>query len=163
MQIKKEVVNMRIIKEFANKLGSDISFDNKYIVNKDSRIFLLNKKQKKYEKEFFYAGIYLGRIINRKIIPSLVLLSILSRNKANKVILNNKASWLFICGKDIFLEGLIGFEGAIKKGDLSLVLNSYNDCLGYGKVTSNIDQKESNKIFLENLLDIGDFLRREKE
>ena len=162
MQIKKEVVIMKIIEEFTNKLASDISFANKCIINNDGRLFLIDKKFKKYPKKFFFAGIYLGKIKTGRFTPSLFLLSILSKNKANRVIINNRASWLFICGKDISLKGLLGFKGVIKEGDLSLVLNSYNDCLGYGKVILDIDQKDSNKIFLKNILDIGDFLRREK-
>lgn len=162
MQVKKKVVIMKIIEEFANKFGSNISFANEYTINRDERLFLIDKKLKKYPKGFFYAGLYLGKIKNGKIIPSLVFLSILSRNEANKVFLNNQASWQFICGKDIFFKGLLSYKGAIIKGDLSLVLNSHNDCLGYGKVVSNIDRKEKNQIFLKNLLDIGDFLRREK-
>ena len=153
---------MKIIEEFANKFDCNISFLSTSIVNKNDRLFLLEKKLTKYPKGFFYAGLYLGKIKERKIIPSLVLLSILSRDKANKVILNNQASWQFICGKDIFFKGLLSYKGVIKKGDLSLVLNSHNDCLGYGEVISHINLKDNNKIFLKNLLDIGDFLRREK-
>ena len=162
MQIKKEVVIMKIIEKFANKFNSNIRFANSCIVNKNDRLFLLEKKLAKYPKGFFHAGLYLGKIKKGKIIPSLVLLSIISRDKANKVVLNNQASWQFICGKDIFFKGLLRYKGVIKKGDLSLVLNSHNDCLGYGKVISRIDLKDNNKIFLENLLDVGDFLRREK-
>lgn len=162
MQVKKKVVMMKIIEEFADKFGSNISFGNEYIINKDKWLFLIDKKFQKYPKSFFYAGLCLGKIKNGKIIPSLVFLSILSRNKANKVFLNNRASWQFICGKDICFNGILSYKGAIIKGDLSLVLNSYNDCLGYGKVVSNIDLKEKNQIFLKNLLDIGDYLRREK-
>ena len=73
MQVKKEVVIMKIIEEFANKFNSNIRFANRSIVNKNDRLFLLEKKLAKYPKGFFHAGLYLGKIKKGKIIPSLVL------------------------------------------------------------------------------------------
>lgn len=156
------MVIIKIIKEFIEKLGSSISFDDNYLFNKNGRIFLLNDKLDKYPNDFFYAGLFLGRIKLGKIVPSLQFLSILSKNKANKIILNNKASWLFICGKDINLGGILRSKASLKKGSITLVLNCQGDCLGFGKIIVNNDKKLEKKIFLKNLLDIGDFLRREK-
>jgi ribosome biogenesis protein Nip4 len=156
------VVIIKAIRDFTEKLGSSISFDENYLINKNGRIFLLNDKLNKYPTNFFYAGLFLGKIRIGKIVPSLRLLAILSKNKANKIILNNKSAWLFICGKDINLGGIIRSKGSLKKGDMALVLNCHGDCLGLGKIISNIDKTLNKKIFLKNLLDIGNFLRREK-
>ena len=156
------MVIIKIIKDFIEKLGSSVSFDDNYLINKNGRIFLLNDKLDKYPNDFFYAGQFLGKIKLGKITPSLQLLSILSKNKANKIILNNEASWLFIFGKDINLGGIVRSKGSLKKGDITLVFNCLGDCLGFGKIIGNNDKKLEKKIFLKNLLDIGDFLRREK-
>ena len=90
------------------------------------------------------------------------MLAFLSKNKANKVIVDNKTAWLFIYGKNIFSEGILRVDDPLKKGDLTLILNSYDDCLGLGKLLIDLNKKPTqNKVIIENLFDIGDFLRRE--
>jgi ribosome biogenesis protein Nip4 len=42
-----------------------------------------------------------------------------------------------------------------------LVLNSYGECLGFGKILRSLDGKRKG-LAVENILDIGDFLRRER-
>jgi ribosome biogenesis protein Nip4 len=51
--------------------------------------------------------------------------------------------------------------GSQRKGDSTLVLNEFGECLGFGKITSSLNQAEG-KVVLRNILDVGDFLRREK-
>lgn len=154
---------LRVIQDFFEKLGSKSPLANNNIINKKGRIFLVNKNLYEYSKmDFFYAGLYLGNIKKGKIIPSLYLLSFLSKNKANKVIVDNKTAWLFIYGKNIFSEGILRVDDPLKKGDLTLILNSYDDCLGLGKLLDDLNKKSTqNKVIIENLFDIGDFLRRE--
>jgi len=51
----------------------------------------------------------------------------------------------------------------LKKGDYTLILNAHNECLGFGKIMHNIrEEPDANKVAVKNILDIGDFLRREK-
>ena len=154
---------MKLFEDFTAKFGCKLSLIGKNIINKSGRIFLVNKNLLKYcKRNFIYAGLYLGKIKKGKIFPSLYLLSILSKIKSNKVIVDDKASWLVICGRDVFGERILKVEGSIKKGNLVLVLNTYGECLGYGKIIRDLDKKpKQNEVFIENLLDIGDFLRRE--
>ena len=155
---------MKVIEDFVEKLGSKLSLTDNRIINKDGRIFLLNKEvYEYYKKNFFYAGLFLGNIKKRKLVPSLYLLSLLSKNKANKVIVDNKSAWSVIYGKDIYNQGILRFEGSLQKGDITLILNSYGDCLGMGKIMFDLDKKsKENEVIVKNLFDIGDFLRREK-
>ncbi len=155
---------MKVVNDFAEKLGSKFSLAENKIINKNGRVFLVNKKLYEYSKNnIFNAGLFLGNIKKGKIVPSLYLLSLLSKNKANKVIVDNKAAWLVIYGKDIFRKGILRVEGLLKKGDITLILNSYGDCLGLGKIAIDLDKKsKENEVIVKNLFDIGDFLRREK-
>ena len=51
----------------------------------------------------------------------------------------------------------------MKKGDYTLILNESNECLGFGKITCNLrGEADAHKVVVKNILDIGDFLRREK-
>ena len=155
---------MKLIIDFMQKLGSKISFGSENVVNKKGKLFLINKKlRENSQSNFFYAGMYLGENKQGKFSPSFNLLSILSKQKANKVIIDKKAAWLFIYGKDIFRERILKVDGDTKKGGITLVLNNFEDCLGFGEIIFDLD-KESNKgeAVIKNILDLGDFLRREK-
>lgn len=100
----------------------------------------------------YYAGIYLGRDTNESFIPSFFLLDILKKS-SKKAMINEKASWLFVCGRDVLSEGIIKKDEA-KEMDYLLVLNERKEVLGYGQWARN---------GIHNLLDRGDFLRRERE
>ena len=42
-------------------------------------------------------------------------------------------------------------------------MNEYDECLGFGKIVLNLrGAPDSEQIAIKNILDIGDFLRREK-
>lgn len=86
----------------------------------------------------------------------------IAERDANKVFVKSKAEWLFICGKDIFKEGIMKVSGSNKKGDYALILNMHGECLGFGKIVKNLDEIREG-LALRNILDVGDFLRREKQ
>jgi ribosome biogenesis protein Nip4 len=150
------------IDDFAARFGAKISLDETYIVKRQDRYFLLNENLKKLvSKDFFYAGTYLGRMEDGRFSPSFNLLDIIARKKANKVTVDKKTEWLFICGRDIFKQGVTKATSSTKKKGYTLVLNLHGECLGYGKILCNLDEKRKGPV-IKNSLDIGDFLRRER-
>jgi len=118
--------------------------------------FLLSKQIKEFQENIdekpVYAGIFLGKE-QETFIPSLYLLNWLKEKTDQKIIVNDKAAWLFVCRRDILKESVIK-ENA-RKDQFVLVLNQQNECLGIGKFLQQ-------RIYVKNLFDIGDFLRREK-
>ena len=87
----------------------------------------------------------------------------MAENKANKIVIDKKTAWLFICGRDIFKQGILR-ANVSRKDDYALILNEHNECLGFGKILRNIrKEQDANKVVVKNILDIGDFLRREKQ
>jgi len=50
--------------------------------------------------------------------------------------------------------------GSKRKGDTTLVLNEFGECLGFGKILDDVTGT-GGKIAVQNVLDVGDFLRRE--
>jgi len=154
---------MTELTDFATQFNVNIPLDESCIVRNRNRYYLLSKKLKQQvPKGFFYAGEYLGAIKGASFFPSFPLLSLLAKRKTNKLIVDKKTAWLFICGRDIFQQGIIK-ENNLKKGDHALVLNEHNECLGFGKIMHNLrGAPDAKKVAVKNILDIGDFLRREK-
>ena len=150
------------IDDFARRFGTSISLDETLIVKKQGRYFLLNRDLKQIAaNDFFCAGTYLGKAKGGKFFPSFNLLNMIAQKRANKIIIAKKAEWLFICGRDVFKQGITKVTGSTKKDDHVLVLNSYGECLGFGKILCNLDKKRKG-LAVKNIMDIGDFLRREK-
>jgi len=153
---------MKQIKEFASRFNTNISLNENLITEKENRYFLLTKKlQKLVAKDFFYAGNYLGKVKSGKFFPSFILLRMVAEGKANKAIVDEKTEWLFICGRDVFKQGIVKTVGSRKKGDYTLILNQHDECIGYGRILHDLDEG-TRGVVIKNILDIGDFLRREK-
>jgi len=155
---------MKALMDFARKVGADFALNTDFIVEKVGRYFLLNKSLKgRIERNFYYAGTYLGKVKNGKFFPSFNLLAMLAKGKANKIVVDRKAAWLFICGRDVFRRGMLTIYGSRRKGDYALVLNEFGECLGFGSILCSLDDAAKDKavVAVKNVSDIGDFLRRE--
>jgi 60S ribosome subunit biogenesis protein NIP7 len=123
--------------------------------------FYLSKELKELKDsiklEPYSAGLPLGQIKNNKFMPSIALLDILNNYTDQKVFVNKKGETMFLYGKDVFEDNIV-YAGKNSVGEgICLVLNEKNEVLGYGELI----KKGKNKLLL-NLLDRGDFLRRER-
>jgi ribosome biogenesis protein Nip4 len=154
---------MKAINDFVAQFRASINLDESLIVKKKNRYYLLNEHLKhQSHQDFFYIGVYLGKLKGASFFPSFLLLAMIAESKANKVVVDKKTAWLFICGRDIFKQGILKVNGS-RKGDYTLILNEHNECLGFGKIMCNLrEESDANKVAVKNILDIGDFLRREK-
>jgi len=157
-------MTMKAINDFVTQFNASVPLDESQIVRNRTRYYLLSKKLKHHvPKGFFYAGAYLGAVKGASLFPSFLLLSMIAKIKANKLVIDKKTAWLFICGRDIFKQGILNGNN-LKKGDYTLILNEHNECLGFGKIMYNLrEEPDMNKVAVKNILDIGDFLRREKQ
>lgn len=154
---------MKPYEVFASRFGSKIAFNPELIIEKGQRYYLLNPRLRKIlQGDFYNVGLYLGKVKNGVFFPSFNLLNLLVKLSANKIIVNGKAAWLFICGRDVFQTGILKVMGSKRKGDVTLVMNEFGECLGFGKITGGFDGLEG-KVAVKDVLDIGDFLRREKK
>ena len=156
---------MKPIDDFVDRFGTNIRLDESLIVDKQGRYFLLNQKLKKLiSEEFFYAGLYLGKMKEGLFFPSFNLLAMIAGSKqANKITVDEKTEWLFIVGRDVFKRGILKASGSKSKGAYTLIMNRHGECLGFGRILCNLDDcKCEHKIVARNVSDIGDFLRRER-
>jgi ribosome biogenesis protein Nip4 len=155
---------MRHLYGFLHKLNSNLSLDKTLMLKKANRYYLLEKTIKKLATgDFFYAGTYLGKIKGQTFFPSFPLLAMMTKQKANKTKVDAKTEWLFICGRDIFKQGITEITGSKRKGTHTLILNQNGECLGFGKILRDPKEEKSRRQpTIKNIADIGDFLRREK-
>ena len=152
---------MKPLVVFASQFGAKIALNPEFIVEKGQRYCLLNPRIKRIiQPNYYYAGLYLGKVKNGVFFPSFNLLNMLVPVAVNKVVIDRKAAWLFICGRDLFREGIAKAMGTQKKGEFTLVMNEFGECLGYGRIVGSIGQVDG-RVVVQNVLDVGDFLRRE--
>jgi ribosome biogenesis protein Nip4 len=152
---------MKPYEVFASRFGCRVAFNSEMVVEKSQRYFLLNPRLKKLPHSYFYyAGLYLGKVKNGIFFPSFNLLNMLVGAAANKIVVDQKASWLFICGRDVFRSGVVKVMGSKCIGEVTLVLNEFGECLGFGRIMVGLAGNDR-ELAVRNVLDVGDFLRRE--
>jgi ribosome biogenesis protein Nip4 len=158
-------MKLKAITNFAAQFGVEIALNKDFVVEKNGRFFLVNDNLKQFTiRDFYYAGVYLGKVKDGKFFPSFILLSMLARKDADRVVVDEKASWLFICGRDIFGKSILHTYGSNKKNTHILILNEFGECLGFGRIVGKMSGIASeNEISVKNVSDIGDFLRRERK
>jgi len=137
-------------KEQVKELDSVEKIGRKYFFVKDE----LKALKDKIDLEPFSVGLLIGELKDNKFVPSLALLDILCKYSDTKVYLNKKGQEMFLYGRDVFEENII--KGS-KKDGVVLVQNENDENLGYGELII-----KSKKKLLKNILDKGDYLRREK-
>ena len=156
---------MKQIIEFASRFGTNLRLDESLVAATQGRYFLLNPRTRKLaQKDFYYAGTYLGKVKNGLFFPSFILLTmIVSTEGTNKVAVDPRSEWLFIVGRDIFKQGVTKVIGSNKKGAYTIIVNQHDECLGFGRILHDLDDKEErHRVAVRNVSDIGDFLRRER-
>lgn len=146
-QFIKQFTNEEIVKDF-------VKIDRSY--------FLINEKIKQtilsIQTKPAFAGTILGTE-GKFFKPAINLMQKISASTEKKISVDKKGEWMFICKKDIFGKSILKFGEGIKTNDFVIVQNQYGECLGYGKITADLTSKGK---IVENLFDIGDFLRRER-
>jgi len=134
------------MKVFIELFTEEEVINQKDVVDLKGKFFL--SKEKEFPCKPFAAGLYLGEKV-RRFMPSPALLEMIQPHTDKTVTVTDKAAWLFICGRDVLLEGVVKGK---KKGTV-LILNRRGECLGFGAWK---------KDAIQNRMDIGYFLRRER-
>ena len=155
---------MKEILDFTAQFKATINLNEKLVVKRKKRYFLLNKNLKSHlHEDYYYIGIYLGKTKEGRFFPSFNLLAMMARGRARKIVVDRKTEWLFICGRDIFKRGILRTTDSMRKGDYTLVVNQHGECLGFGRLLCNVDEEvDRQKVIVRNISDVGDFLRRER-
>ena len=142
------------MKTFIKTFGISKLFDEKKLRKISNTWFSVDEPLKTILKRIklppIAAGLCLGQF-NAKLKPSPDTLHVLAKTPTKKAWVNKKGEWMFICRKPVLAKSIVRNDA--EKGDRVLVLNQYNECIGFGR----FDGKK-----IKNEYDIGDFLRRER-
>lgn len=129
----------------------------------DNRFYLVSEELQKLAKEIKrqpdLIGLYLGEVKDGKFSPSLGLLSLMAKNCTEKIWIKDIGENDFLYGKNLRPRHIIKIEGTMKEGFLKIAVNEKNECLGLAK----IKKITGNEVSLRNVLDLGDYLRRERK
>ena len=123
------------------------------------RSYYLVKDRQLLSKHPAYAGECIAHIRGPVLIPSIDFLQQIGKEARKHVVLNPKAEWLYICGRDVFAKGIASHNNPAV-GDRVVVLNQHKECLGYGDMTAPLTEQ---RVVIKRLFDIGDLLRRERK
>ncbi len=149
---------MSLLNDFCTEFGVN---DIGNISRVGRRCFLTQKEQDKeitkHKKNLFGIGVFLGEE-KAKFEPSPALVELIAaKTKKHKAVVDEKAAWLFLCGRDIFIKGVVK-QGTPTANGYLLVENAQGENLGYGQ----IPKKKQKNVAIKNVLDRGFFLRRER-
>lgn len=104
-----------------------------------------------------YTGFYLGRTKRRFQPSSLLLQHLAKEDHTHKAYVDRRGAWLFLVGKDLFEESLLGLSEGARPGRCCLVVYG-GRCLGYGRLETRWERR-----VVTNLFNLGDFLHRESQ
>lgn len=110
--------------------------------------------------DIFSVGLYLGEE-RGDFKPTSALIDLLAARNENRVLVGSKAAWLYLCGRDILMDGVLE-PGLYKQNDLVFVADHQGNVLGYGRIYTMYNNKWRNKIYVKHILDKGEYLRRER-
>lgn len=148
--------------DFKNFLNIfDYEIDEKALLKLSNDYFLVNEKlketMKKNSEKPKSAGIFLGTEKNKEFKPSLALIDMISKKTDKKIFIDKNSEWLFLCKRDIMGQSVLKPNN--QKG-IVLVQDKDDNNLGMARITD--PRPEKDKVYAKNILDLGDYLRREK-
>ena len=157
-------MNTRAITDFAAQFGVQIALNVDLMVEQAGRFYLVNPALKPLvRQDFFSAGVFLGKAKEGKFFPSFNLLGMLAKMGDYRIVVDRKAAWLFICGRDVLGKSIVRVQGPGNKDTNTLVFNEFGECLGFGRIVEKLSGATmDNMVLVRNVSDIGDFLRRER-
>lgn len=106
----------------------------------------------------FSVGLFLGED-RQRFRPTSALIELIAPHVVRRIVVNEKTAWLFLCGKDVLGEGILETDD-YDKDELAIVADAEGNVLGYGKIVSP-RARNDNDLVVKNILDKGEYLRRE--
>ncbi|MDI6737316.1 MAG: hypothetical protein QME12_02250 [Nanoarchaeota archaeon] len=144
------------VSKFAGIAIEYIRIGNKYFLAEASLVELSKKLNCKIES----IGLFLGEEKDGKFSPGPALLEILAKVSGEKAFVNYIGEIDFLYGRGLKKRHITSFTGGSKEGFFKLIQNEHDENIGYGKISKELDSENAE---IANMLDKGDYIRREKQ
>ena len=103
---------MKALTVFGSRFGGKVALNPEFVLERAQRYYLLNPALRKVTRgDFYYAGLYLGKVKNGIFFPSFNFLNILAPIAANKVVLDRKSGLAFHLWQRHFQERYCEVDG----------------------------------------------------
>ena len=148
---------MNLCEEFISLYTNKFPF--KEIIRQGRQYYLSTKKQQEIlnalPEQAQSFGLFLGEKTAQGFKPSPGLLELIAKNTTKIITIEEKAAWLFVCGRDIFKENIMNEQSDLLSKQV-IVQNEKGEVLGCAK------RSKQGRVAYKNILDIGIYLRQEK-
>ncbi len=170
-ELKKK--ELKLLKNALRYFGSEKFFEtHTFFVVEDGKknLFMCTSETYKLISNFGkaievkWAGIKVGEIGSKRVRFTLEGAYYLA-GKRKRVFVGEKGEMLFLYGRDIFASSITGWDSDIKQNDIVFVANGEGDIIGIGKMRyppEKIKDLRSDEVVVENLVDRGEYLRKER-
>ncbi|MGM5480806.1 MAG: hypothetical protein ACQESE_00180 [Nanobdellota archaeon] len=150
-----------ILADFIKRFTDKELFSENDIVSSQGEYYLVPKPIRELvstaREEPSSQGLYLGHVKDGVFHAGATLLQRLTPLTDKKIVLNEKAAWLFVCGRDVFSKNIVEEKSIKTPKGLVLVLDTNEEVVGLAK-----PMKSGGQHMFRNITDIGNRLRREK-
>ena len=158
----------KVIESALRYFGSEVEGEIAILESKRKEVYLISTELYDFLKEKdikpTFAGLKLGEV-GRRFRFTVEGAFFLVKKKKKRVWVNERGEMLFLYGRDIFSESVVKASPDIKENDIVFVCNKAGDILGIGKSRYEADKLrsvEKDRVVVENLVDRGEYLRKEK-
>ncbi len=123
------------IVKFVRKLGISPNVLDKLgnLVKESKFVYSVNDKLLNHitsiDHRFFFVGTSIGELRQKGFFPNPEFIDFLSKRSEDKIIINDKSEWMFLCGKDIFKSGVSSDKSKDSARNV-FVQNKNNENLG---------------------------------
>ncbi len=165
---------LKVINSALRAFGSaDFLKDNEILIRDDGsgvrEAYALSRDLVKFlelfKLNYVHAGLKVGEVGSRRFRFSLEGSFYLVRRDKKKVFVNERGEMLFLYGRDIFAESVVKVTEDVRENDVVFVCNTKGDILGIGRArfdARRIREVAKDRVVVENLVDRGEYLRKEK-
>lgn len=111
-----------------------------------------------------HLGVKVGEIGSRRLRLSIEGAYFFVKSR-KRVFVSDRGEMLFLYGRDVFASSVTDVDSDVMENDVVFVVNRYGDVLGIGRSRFDalrILEAEDDRVVVENLVDRGEYLRKER-
>jgi len=126
------------------------------------QVYDVYKRIKPYKNPYTF-GFFFGEYKTQIILSLESLYKFAKKSEFHKAIISEPAETPFLFGKDLIAAAIKKYDTSIRKGDLVVVCDQYNEALGIGEAVLDFSGHLSGKrIAIRNVMDRGWYLRHKE-